>query len=271
MSKCIRATKGQWTGLVRLAVVVAVVLAWSHVAFAQVAATPFFATQAVGGISIDAKGIVNRAKPGDLSGLSRNWAQQMQQIPAGLNQTVQMRKVSLRQIAAVLEDCAKSNKPIPDAAMFLAGLQRVHYRVRLSRTKRHRPGRAGRGMASGCHGKRGRRHHRSAGDVAGRLVGGAAFGRGGRAGRHRLLDRPDRRGPSPVEENRPAAGRHGRRGESGGRRPGGGAGNAANHRPWRAGYEPLRQRAGGRRLSHEAAWGWASIPRLCAACPATWK
>ena len=55
------------------------------------------------------------------------WAQQMQPIPAGLNNNVQMRKVSLRQIAAVLEDCAKNNKPIPDAAMFLAGLQRIHY------------------------------------------------------------------------------------------------------------------------------------------------
>jgi hypothetical protein len=91
------------------------------------AAVPFFATQAVGGVSIDANGVLSKAKPSDLSTLSRAWAQQMQQIPDALNQSVQMRKVSLRQIAAVLEDCAKNNKPIPDAAMFLAGLQRIHY------------------------------------------------------------------------------------------------------------------------------------------------
>ena len=129
MSKCIRPTKRQWSGALRLAVACAVVLAWSSFASAQTTASavPFFATQAVGGVLIDANGVLNKAKPDDLSKVRNGWAQQMQPIPAGLNDNVQMRKVSLRQIAAVLEDCAKNNKPIPDAAMFLAGLQRIHY------------------------------------------------------------------------------------------------------------------------------------------------
>ena len=48
----------------------------------------FFATQAVGGVSIDANGVLNKAKPDDLSSAEQWLGQQMQQIPAGLNQNV---------------------------------------------------------------------------------------------------------------------------------------------------------------------------------------
>ena len=51
----------------------------------------------------------------------------MEKIPGGLNQLVQMRKVSLRRLAAALKNVPKNNKPMPDADEYLAGLQRIHY------------------------------------------------------------------------------------------------------------------------------------------------
>ena len=44
-----------------------------------------------------------------------------------MNPAVEMRKISLRRVEAALEECAKNNKPIPDAIKYLAGLQRIHY------------------------------------------------------------------------------------------------------------------------------------------------
>ena len=51
----------------------------------------------------------------------------LEKIPADLNPAVEMRKISLRRLEAALEDCAKNNKPIPDALKYLAGLQHIHY------------------------------------------------------------------------------------------------------------------------------------------------
>jgi hypothetical protein len=51
----------------------------------------------------------------------------MERVPAALDSAVPMRKVSLRRLEATLADCAGSHKPIPDAAKYLAGLQRIHY------------------------------------------------------------------------------------------------------------------------------------------------
>ena len=51
----------------------------------------------------------------------------MERVPKALNSAVPMRKVSLRRLEATLADCASNHKPIPDAAKYLAGLQRIHY------------------------------------------------------------------------------------------------------------------------------------------------
>ena len=82
---------------------------------------------AVGGVSIDTNGVLSNARTDDLGMLSKLREQSLEKIPAELNPAVEMRKISLRRIEAVLEACATNKKPIPDALKYLAGLQRIHY------------------------------------------------------------------------------------------------------------------------------------------------
>ena len=82
---------------------------------------------AVGGVSIDTDGVLSNARTDDSGMLSKIMRQSLEKIPGELNPAVAMRKISLRGVEAALEECAKNNKPIPDALKYLAGLQRIHY------------------------------------------------------------------------------------------------------------------------------------------------
>ena len=110
-----------------------------------------------------------------------------------------MRKISLQRLEAVLDDCVKNKKPIPDAATLSRRPATHPLCLCLSRAARHRAGRAGRGLEGRRQGERRRDHHRPAGDVAGRPAGGAADRQGGGPGRHHLLDRPDARRAGAYE------------------------------------------------------------------------
>jgi hypothetical protein len=83
--------------------------------------------QAVGGVSINADGLLQSALPEATGALAKLRTEQLERIPADLTLLVETRKVSLRGLEAVLEDCARNNKPIPDAVKNLAGLQRIRY------------------------------------------------------------------------------------------------------------------------------------------------
>ncbi|MBU4398371.1 MAG: DUF1598 domain-containing protein [Planctomycetes bacterium] len=83
--------------------------------------------RAVGGISIDVDGLLSGARPDALGTLGRLRSQAMQKIPDAMNATADMRKISLRQLEAALEDCVNNNKPITDEIKYLAGLQRIRY------------------------------------------------------------------------------------------------------------------------------------------------
>lgn len=82
---------------------------------------------AVGGVSIDTDGVLRNAKTDELGALSKARNQSLEKIPGDLDAAVSLRKVSLRRLEAALEDCAKNNKPIPDAVKYLAGLQQIRY------------------------------------------------------------------------------------------------------------------------------------------------
>jgi hypothetical protein len=84
-------------------------------------------TRAVGGVSIDADGLLKNAKPDDLGALSKMRKDALQKIPGPLNAAVGLRKVSLRRLEAALDDCLRNNTPLPDAVKYLAGLQRIRY------------------------------------------------------------------------------------------------------------------------------------------------
>jgi len=82
---------------------------------------------AVGGVSIDTEGVLNNAQLDVLGKLSKLRSQTLGKIPAELNLVTETRKISLRGLESVLEDCANNQKPIPDAVKYLAGLQSIRY------------------------------------------------------------------------------------------------------------------------------------------------
>ncbi|MGH7136638.1 MAG: DUF1598 domain-containing protein [Pirellulales bacterium] len=84
-----------------------------------------FVRQAVGGISIDAKGVLANAER-DHNGLRQFWIDLLRPVPENVNHQVPLRKISLRGLAKLiggLDDKAS----LPDDVRFLAGLQRVEY------------------------------------------------------------------------------------------------------------------------------------------------
>jgi hypothetical protein len=116
----------QGTGMTMLVLVL--VAALCSVVYGQAATTQTVAfTRAVGGISVDASGMLDTATVDWMGQLSRLRRESLQQIPAELNEAVPLRKVSLRRLEAALEECVKSKKPLPDEIKYLAGLQQVRY------------------------------------------------------------------------------------------------------------------------------------------------
>jgi hypothetical protein len=100
--------------------------ALSNVAHGQTVTTAAV-VQPVGGVSIDTDGVLRNARTDELGVLSKLRQRSLEQIPADLNPAVEMRKISLRRLEAVLEDCAQNKKPIPDAVQYMAGLERIRY------------------------------------------------------------------------------------------------------------------------------------------------
>lgn len=84
-------------------------------------------SKAVGGVSIDANGLLSNATVEQLGELSKLRRQAMQKLPEGMASTSETREVSLKGLALVVAECVKANKPLPAAARYLAGLQNIRY------------------------------------------------------------------------------------------------------------------------------------------------
>ncbi len=88
----------------------------------------FFRNNSVGGISIDAAGVVENFQPAAREAFLREMKAGMEAVPGELAAPVEMRMVSLRGLEAALADALKNNLGhIPDEARYLAGLQRIEY------------------------------------------------------------------------------------------------------------------------------------------------
>ncbi|HVX12925.1 MAG TPA: DUF1598 domain-containing protein [Pirellulales bacterium] len=85
-----------------------------------------FFQQAVGGISIDAAGVLSNAEK-DHNGLRQMWLDNLQPIAGELNAPAKLRKISLRGIEKQLAEIARTEGRLPDDLRFLAGLQRIEY------------------------------------------------------------------------------------------------------------------------------------------------
>jgi hypothetical protein len=83
--------------------------------------------RSVGGISINAAGLLENASLDMLGELGRVRAQAIGKAPADLREVVPMRKISLRGLDAAIADCFKNNKPLTDDLLYLGGLQQVRY------------------------------------------------------------------------------------------------------------------------------------------------
>jgi hypothetical protein len=83
---------------------------------------------AVGGVSISTEGIVSDATEEARRATRQSWEEFLEAPPAGIEQPAQIRKISLRQLEAALEDAVeRRGGDVPQAVRFLAGIQRIEY------------------------------------------------------------------------------------------------------------------------------------------------
>ena len=85
------------------------------------------ASGGVGGVAINARGIVSRADV-ELSGeLRERYAAALARLPADLNKRTPLRKVSLKRLDAEVARSRAAGEDLPEEVQFLAGLQDVRY------------------------------------------------------------------------------------------------------------------------------------------------
>ena len=86
-----------------------------------------FRSNSVGGVSINAEGVVGQAAETD----RRNWLkylrQQMQQVRPELRQASNLRMISLRQLDEAIRKAQAAGQELSDEMRYLAGLQRIQY------------------------------------------------------------------------------------------------------------------------------------------------
>lgn len=88
----------------------------------------FFRNAAVGGVSIDTNGVLKQPTAHEVSALRQDVEGQLAEIPQGMDTELGLRRVSLRQLEAALQESGTSDLGrLPDEIRFLAGLQRVQY------------------------------------------------------------------------------------------------------------------------------------------------
>jgi len=83
--------------------------------------------QAVGGVSIDADGVVNAPTVEDQEHLAAMRESALDAVPEDLEAFTELRAVSLRQIENQVAEHLENGTPLPEAVKYLAGLQRVQY------------------------------------------------------------------------------------------------------------------------------------------------
>jgi hypothetical protein len=86
-----------------------------------------FRNSSVGGVKIDANGVISNPQVGEMKELQAAWQKGLQQAPAELDKWTDLRFISLKQIESELVAARAANKPVPDAVRLLGGLQRVQY------------------------------------------------------------------------------------------------------------------------------------------------
>ena len=81
----------------------------------------------VGGVMIDAQGVVRTASPQERRELASMIRRDMQPIADELAQPADTRVISLRGLATAMQDHQQNGGPLPDSIEYLAGLQRIDF------------------------------------------------------------------------------------------------------------------------------------------------
>ncbi len=92
------------------------------------ALVPFVQTRQVGGMLIDAGGVLQNVEVDERNALRQQRIMALQPAVADLDAPAELRKVSLRKLEAAIAHHLKHDKgPLPDEIRYLGGLQRVRY------------------------------------------------------------------------------------------------------------------------------------------------
>lgn len=83
--------------------------------------------QAVGGVYVDAEGVVSAPPVVEDQNLQAIWQAGLDPAPAELAPMTELRFVSLKKLEQQIADAQASGEPLPDAVRYLAGLLRVKY------------------------------------------------------------------------------------------------------------------------------------------------
>ncbi|MCA9262078.1 MAG: DUF1598 domain-containing protein, partial [Planctomycetales bacterium] len=88
----------------------------------------FFARQrSVGGVAVDAEGVVFAPTVEDQQELDLLRAKTTPAVPEAMEELTEMRAVSLKQLEAAIAKSRESGQPLPEEVKFVAGLLRVQY------------------------------------------------------------------------------------------------------------------------------------------------
>lgn len=93
----------------------------------QVDAGGLVRAPAVGGVYVDAEGVVSSPAVDSSEALQAVWQAGLEPVPADLESFTELRFVSLRQIEAQIAQAAETNEPIADEVRYLAGMLRVKH------------------------------------------------------------------------------------------------------------------------------------------------
>ena len=83
--------------------------------------------RAVGGVSVDAEGVLSTPSVVDQQAIDAARADAQIDAPADLEKFTELRSVSLKWLEENIARCKAENKPLPPEVEFVAGLQRVRY------------------------------------------------------------------------------------------------------------------------------------------------
>lgn len=116
-------SRASW-GLAGLLAIVAIIGPFENRSFGQ---GGLFRQSAVGGISIDASGVVSEPDIRSRRGLLEEMRAGVRPADGELNAATEMRKISLRQLELAIQDSLVKGEPLSEEIQFLAGLQRIQY------------------------------------------------------------------------------------------------------------------------------------------------